>query len=229
MAGPALAPLLTVDLRHGVAARLAGLSLTRRGRLTEVQLCSEAVHCGLLVDLALSGRIEETDDAVVVDGAATGFAPADELLEAVLADPDRRLVDWVEDGRIGAAAVAEALVAAGVWTRVHRPLRRDRFHVADEELRRQDLALPDDPTDSDVAQWSAADAAVAALAGTAAMLGEARERGWRTAARPVPERVLAATGTARWACEASIAYLAWARQWRRYGARVLGVGDGTPG
>src|SRR3712207_8941143 len=59
--------------------RLAALALDR-GRLTDDLVTALAVRGTLLVDLALRGRVRETEDAVEFDDPPTGFAPADWLL-----------------------------------------------------------------------------------------------------------------------------------------------------
>jgi hypothetical protein len=62
-----------VDLTGGVAVRVSALCLDSRGRLADRLLCGTAVRAGLLLDLALAGRLESEDDSIVVDGTPTGF------------------------------------------------------------------------------------------------------------------------------------------------------------
>lgn len=90
-----------MELDHGVAVRLAGLCLDGKGRLNERLLASAAVRAGLLVDLGLAGRVESTDDSVLIDSTPTGFAPADLLLAAIAVEPERSLDDWLDGGGSG--------------------------------------------------------------------------------------------------------------------------------
>ncbi|MGY1694535.1 GPP34 family phosphoprotein [Geodermatophilus sp. SYSU D00814] len=68
------------DWDGATSMRLACLALDDRGRLTDDLVTALAVRGTLLVDLALRGRLAETEDAVALDGRPTGFPPADRLL-----------------------------------------------------------------------------------------------------------------------------------------------------
>src|SRR5688572_21663078 len=72
-----------MDLSAGIAVRVSALCLDPRGRLVDNLLADTAVRGGLLLDLALAGRLESEEESIVVDGTPTGFAPADRLLAAI--------------------------------------------------------------------------------------------------------------------------------------------------
>ena len=67
------------DWDDSVSMRLAALALDR-GRLTDDLGTALAVRGTLLVDLALRGRVRDTEEAVEFDDPPTGFPPADRLL-----------------------------------------------------------------------------------------------------------------------------------------------------
>lgn len=189
------------DTAHGsVAVRIAALCLDANGRLSDRLVCGAAVRGGLLLDLALSERVEQTADSIVIDPAPTGFEPADRLLAAIGVEPERSLDDWLDERRLGLRDVATAAVAAGLWSERRGPFGfgrrfvdlRPRITAAD---RRRD---PSGPADG----WTARDACVCAVAAVASLLepGEGFER------LPVPE-VLTATGPAAWLCAAVVEHL----------------------
>jgi hypothetical protein len=215
-----------VDLAHGVAARLAGLSLDPRGSLPDVHAPSDAVRCGLLVDLALLGRLTPTDESILVDPEPVGFPPADQLLAAMDAEPDRSLDAWFDERRIGLRQVAAALVAAGCWEVRTAGVLRRRRHLDRERARTATDAattLADDPTG-----WRPEDAAVTALASAAGLLGTTRTEGWDRDPPPVPDPVLAAAGPARWLCGAAVEHLAWSRRRDRLVAGAWTTGQSYP-
>ena len=95
-----------------------------------------------------------------------------------------------------------------------RPWRAARYAPGDAGQVRHDLALV---LDADRAgSWSAEEAAVAALAGTAGLLGASRSAGSGSEPPPVPDAVLAATGAVRWLCAEVVEHLAWSRRRDRY-------------
>jgi len=213
------------DPTTGVAARLAALALDRDGRLAGTYAPSDAVRCGLLVDLALAGRLELTDDSIEVDPAPVGFGPADQLGAAMAAEPERPLAEWFDDRRLGLRQVAAALVGLGRWSATPaRPWRAPRYVAHDAGQVRQDLALTLDEDRGE--PWGAAEAAVAVLAGTAGLLGESRAHGHGLEPPPVPEAVLAATGPVRWLCAELVEHLAWSRRRDRYVGGVTSTGGG---
>ena len=178
----------------GVAVRIATLCLDASGRLSDRLVCGAAVRGGLLVDLARAGRVEQTDDSVVVDPTPTGFEPADRLLAAIGVEPERSLDGWLDERRIGLRDVATAAVAVGRWSDRRAAFRVRRFvdlrpgsTAAD---RRRD---PSGPAEG----WTAEDASVCAIAAAARLLEPDFER------QPSPE-VLAATGSAGWLCAAVV-------------------------
>jgi Golgi phosphoprotein 3 (GPP34) len=207
-----------VDLAGGVAVRVAALCLDDRGRLPDRLLTGTAVRGGLLLDLALSGRVESSDDSITVDAAPTGFAPADRLLAAIEVEPERSLDGWLEERRLRVREVAGAAVASGRWRVSTGPFGVGRSYTdlaaeatAADRARCADRAGP--PPRS---PWDAAVTAVAVAAGLA---------GAEAAERP-PAPLVAATGPAAWLCAAVVDHLLLADERYRSQAGALGGGIG---
>jgi hypothetical protein len=189
-----------VSPADGVAVRIAALCLDPSGRLSDWLVCGPAVRGGLLLDLALAGRVEHGDDDIVLDPSPTGFEPADRLLAAIGIEPERSLDGWLDERRIGLPDVASAAVAAGLWAEGRGPFGLGRRFVDGNpgrtavDRRRDPSASPDG--------WSPADACVCSVAAAARLLdqGEGYER---TPSAPM----LAATGPAAWLCAAVVEHL----------------------
>lgn len=198
-----------------VAIRVAALCLDESGRLRDWLVCGPAVRAGLLLDLALGGRVEQTDDAVVVDPTPLGSAPADGLLAAIAVEPERSLDGWLEERRIGLRDVVATAVATGRWVERRGPLGVGRRYLdlAAERTAADRNRLPTD----DPFGWSAQDAGVTAIAAVAGLLTTAL--GY--AERPTPA-VPAATGDAAWLCTAVVDHLDVLRT--RYAAQTAGMG-----
>jgi hypothetical protein len=60
--------------------RVTALCLDDDGRLREDAYLAIAVRGGLLVDLALAGRLEQIEDSIQLDTAAVRWPPADAAL-----------------------------------------------------------------------------------------------------------------------------------------------------
>ena len=196
------------QLTGGVAVRLSALCLSRKGRPSELYICSDVVRAGLLLDLALAGRVEQTADSVVVDSTPTGFGPADRLLAALDAEPERSLDDWLDERRIGLRDLVEGNVATGRWERRRLRFRRDRWTDLHRDQTDRDLARSaGGPVDG----WSREDAGVTALAAASGVLDR------RTGSPVEPAAsVVAAAGDAAWMCQAAAAHLyATAMRYRR--------------
>jgi hypothetical protein len=217
-----------VDLTGGIAVRTAGLCLLENGKLADWSICSDAVRAGLLLDLALTGRIAHTAESIEVDPTPTGFLPADRLLAAVAAEPERSLDDWLGESRIGLRDLVEANEASGRWQRQRLRFRRDRFVDLHEAQAALDLVRePTDPPDG----WTVEDACVTAIAGASGLLDPDRDffsagGGW-----PVEpsEEVLAATGPVAWLCAAAVDHLRRTVMNYRVYASGLRIGDIGPG
>lgn len=126
---------------EGVATRLALLCLQRDGRVAESHWANQAVSAGLLVDLALQGRlVEEQDHIALVTGTDEGPAHA-ALVRAMLDQPDRSLSEVIEDGDVGLEKMTAWLVDRGLWEpRNSRAFwRRGRLRPADPLLSRASL------------------------------------------------------------------------------------------
>lgn len=204
-----------MHLSAGVAVRASALCLDTSGRLPDRLLSSDAVRAGLLVDLALAGRMTTTEDSVVIDETPTGFAPADRLLTAMAAESERSLDEWLGERRIGLRDVVAANLAAGRWERRAGPFGlRVRYADRHREQTQRDLTrcLTDWPEDA-----SPADACVTALAAAAGLL----DRGTGRSQAPPPV-VLTATGPAQWLCPTAVEHLLQAHALYRGQADALG-------
>ena len=197
--------------------RVSALCLDRDGRLTDRLLFSDAVRAGLLVDLALAGRLQSTAQSIEVDEAPTGFPPADRLLAALAVESGRSLDEWLDERRIGLRDVAAANVASGSWVGRTGPFglrprytdrNRDR---ADRDAARSMADWPEDATPED--------ACVTVLAAASGLLD--RESGLPEGPSPA---VLAATAPADWLCAAAAEHLQRAHS--RYLAQASALGTG---
>jgi hypothetical protein len=207
-----------VNLGDGVAVRVAALCLDRTGRLPNRLLSSDAVRAGLLVDLALAGRMTTTDDSIVIDETPTGFAPADRLLAAMVAESERSLDDWLAERRVGLRDVVAANLAAGRWERRAWPFGlRARYADRHREQTRRDLSRS-------MADWpehaSPADACVTVVAAAGGLL----DRHGGSPQHPTPA-VLAATGPTEWLCPTIVEHLQQADA--RYRAQAGALGSGA--
>ncbi|WP_170861085.1 GPP34 family phosphoprotein [Trujillonella endophytica] len=209
-------------LADGVAVRVSALCLDSQGRLSDLLIASAAVRAGLLLDLALAGRVTQTDDAVEIDAEPTGFPPADRLLAAVVAEPGRPLDGWLDERRLGLADLAAANEASGRWVRRRQLLRRDRYVDRAADQTRRDLARS--PEVGGVG-LTAQDAAVTAVAAAAGLLD--RRRGEPDEPSP---GLLAATGDVRWLADhvtGHVTAACWRYRAQSMGLRVSGtVGPG---
>lgn len=107
-----------------VATRLLRLCLRSDGSLSRSPLLAATTRAALLADLALHGALTSTTFGLELDTTPTGFAPADQLLDAVVAQPDQNLEWWVRRGPDALRDVVADLLATGVWTRAHTGLGR---------------------------------------------------------------------------------------------------------
>ncbi len=201
--------------------RVSALCLEAGGRLPDRLLASDAVRAGLLLDLVLAGRMTSTEDSIVVEPTPIGFAPADRLLAAIDAEPERPLDAWLEERRIGLREVVEANVASGRWER--RPgLLGLRARYTD--LRPEQTARDRARTAS---EWPAGatpeDACVTVVAGASGLL----EPEFDLPADP-PQELLAATGPAAWLCPTVVEHLRQAHARYRDEAGALGGGIVAP-
>ncbi len=200
-----------------VAVRVSALCLGSGGRLPDRLLASDAVRAALLLDLALAGRMTSTEDSIVVDPTPTGFSPADRLLAAIDAEPERSLDGWLEERRIGLRDVVAANVASGHWER--RPgLLGLRVRYIDRHLDQtaRDLTRNASAWPADA---SPEDACVTVVAGASGLL----DPEFDLPADPPPD-VLAATGPAAWLCPTVVEHLRNADARYRDQAGALGGG-----
>jgi hypothetical protein len=204
-------------MAHGVAARVAALCLDRKGRPADWLICSHAVRAGLLLDLALAGRVEQTADSIVLDATPTGFPPADALLAAVVVEPDRPLDDWLAMGPVGLRDLVEANEASGRWQRRRLRFRRDSYRDLQREQTDRDLARL---SRAAVAGWTAEDACVTAVAAASGLLDR------RLGAPTEPAAaVVEAAGPAAWLCRTAVDHLLQTATRYRRQASALRVAD----
>jgi hypothetical protein len=210
-----------MDLSAGIAVRVSALCLDSRGRLVDHLLLGTAVRGGLLLDLALAGRLESDDESIAVDGTPTGFGPADRLLAAIEVEPERSLDDWLDERRIGLRDVAAANLASGRWQPARGPFGWGRRYVdmhpgqTARDLRRT--------TDTPVPDLGPEDACVAAIACASGL--QARDTALAVAP---PAWVTAATGSAAWLCTAVVEHLFVAADRFRTESGALGAGPVVP-
>ena len=112
----------------GVAMHFTLFCRNDRGRLWRSKLVDAATRGALLCDLAFADRLTDTPDGLEIDPEPTGFAPADKLLAAIVANPGRSLVDWLKAGPGSQPDLVAELVRSGEWTRQHVPLTRARSY-----------------------------------------------------------------------------------------------------
>jgi hypothetical protein len=181
---------------HGIAARLAGRGLDGSGHLAGSAYLDMACRGGLLVDLALAGRLRQTEDSIELDGTPTGWPPADRALGELGSLEEQSLDWWLQHSRLRLADLAGALLLDGSWFPLprHAWQVKPRFAVRDEDRHARDAALLA-ATERPV---TAEDAAVACLAAAAG-------------GTSTDEALLAATGGARWVCQLVVDFLDRAR------------------
>jgi Golgi phosphoprotein 3 (GPP34) len=209
-----------VDLTRGVAVRVSALSLEAGGRVPDRLLTSDAVRAALLLDLVLAGRMTSTEDSIVMDSTPTGFAPADRLLAAIEAEPERSLDGWLEERRLGLRDVVAANVASGRWERRAGLLGlRARYtdRHAGQTVRDRARSMSDWPADA-----SPDDACVTVVAGASGLLDAELD----LPADPPPD-LIAATGPAAWLCPTAVDHLR--RAHARYRDQASALGGGVVG
>ena len=209
-----------MDLSSGVAVRIAALCLDTRAGCGPAP-GRHAVRGGLLLDLALAGRVESAEDSVVVDPTPTGFAPADRLLAAIAVEPERSLDGWMDERRIGLRDVVDANVASGRWQRRSGPFGFGRRYddLCPEQTERDRRRLADDDTQP----WSRTDACVIAVA-TAGGLQDVEL--WAPGRRP--DELLSATGPVAWLAGAVVDHVLVTGARYRAQAGALGAGGLGP-
>ncbi|TFV56255.1 hypothetical protein E4P41_15985 [Geodermatophilus sp. DF01-2] len=144
------------DDRDGsLSMRLAALALDG-GRLTDDLVTAPAVRGTLLADLALHGRVRETEDAVEFDDAPTGFAPADRLLT----EGAPSLTELLRRGPVDQEDLAAEHLRRGSWTARRRLLGRRYVDFRTDRTQADERAL-DVPR---IEPWTPEDATLAAVA-----------------------------------------------------------------
>jgi Golgi phosphoprotein 3 GPP34 len=206
-----------MDLAGGVAVRLSALCLDRRGRPAEWLVCSDAVRAGLLLDLALAGRISNGPDSIEIESTPTGFPPADRLLAAVAVEPERSLDGWLAERRLGLRDLVEANVGTGRWQQRRLRFRRDRYRDLRPDQTERDRARSATTT---APGWTPDDACVTAVAAGAGLL----DRRLGTPLEPATA-VVDAAGPAAWLCRTAVEHLLQAARRYRAQAGALRVAD----
>lgn len=158
-------PIVESDWNDAVSMRLACLALDK-GRLTNDLVTALAVRGGLLVDLALRGRLTETADAVEIDPKPSGFPPADKLIAAWAPS----LTELLTEGPVDQYDLAAEHLRRGSWTLKQRLFLR-RYVDHQEDRTRQDEWVTKSRSERD---WTPPDAALAAIAGVLGLLPTGR-------------------------------------------------------
>jgi hypothetical protein len=183
---------------RGVAARIAALCLDDDGVLRWDAYLAIGVRGGLLVDLALAGRLEQTEDSIELDSAPVGWPPVDRALEELNSLDGQSLDWWLWHSDLIPDDVADALVQDGIWEEAGRQglPRKPRFTERDPEPGLRDIAL----LEGGQAVESVEDAAVLSIIDAAGVPD------LRDPVSTTPD-VLARTGSVSWVCELVIAYI----------------------
>ena len=184
-----------------------------RGRLTDDLVTALAVRGTLLVDLALRGRVRETEDAVEFDDPPTGFAPADRLLGLGA----ESLTALLRRGRVDQRDLAAEHVRRGSWTE-RRRLLATRYEDTRADRTAADEQALEEPQR---AEWTPEDAALAAVAGTLGLLATPQQR--------AGEELLAHTGPVRWLVDLVVEEVDRALSRGRSMRGAVTFADGTPG
>ncbi len=200
------------DWDDSVSMRLAALALDR-GRLTDDLVTALAVRGTLLVDLALRGRVRDTEDAVEFDDPPSGFAPADRLL----AEGADSLTDLLRGGPVDQEDLAAEHLRRGSWT-VRRRLLSTRYVDCRADRTAADEQVLEEPRRR---EWTPEDAALAAVAGTVGLLATPQER--------AGEELLAHTGPVRWLVDLVVDEVDRAITRGRFMRGAVSLADGTPG
>lgn len=200
------------DWDDSVSMRLAALALDR-GRLTDDLVTALAVRGTLLVDLALRGRVRDTEDAVEFDDPPSGFAPADRLL----AEGADSLTDLLRGGPVDQEDLAAEHLRRGSWT-VRRRLLGTRYVDCRADRTAADEQVLEEPRRR---EWTPEDAALAAVAGTLGLLATPQER--------AGEELLAHTGPVRWLVDLVVDEVDRAITRGRFMRGAVSLADGTPG
>ena len=146
-----------------VTERIAALCLDQAGHLPENDYPAMGVRGAALVDLALAGRLTQTDDSIDLDAGPLGPPVLGRALAELDALEGRSLDWWLEHSRLGLDEVAAEQVAGGSWVRLRPSGLRLRPRFEDRSgSRARDLglvtgaALPDGPQDAAVVSIAAA-------------------------------------------------------------------------
>lgn len=181
-----------------VAIRLVRLCLRRDGTLPRSPLLAATARAALLADLALHDALASSASGLDLDTSPTGFMPADNLLAAVAAQPDKSMEWWLRRGTDAIHDTVADLLASGLWTRQLAGFSR-RYQDTDQAGARNDAARVHEVLDG-----TSADApGTAVLAALIGVLGTDDQPGGQ---RP-SESLLRACGTAQWLMGDLIDYL----------------------
>lgn len=138
-----------------MSERIAALCLDSTGHLPDSVYPSMALRGAVLVDLALAGRLTQTEDSIGVDSTPIGRQLPDRTLAELDALDGRSLDWWLEHSHLDLPDMAADQVAGGSWVPLRPSGLRRRPRFADHgSSREHDLALlagaelPDNPEDA---------------------------------------------------------------------------------
>jgi hypothetical protein len=180
-----------------IATRLLRLCLQPNGTLLSTPLLASTTRAALLADLARHGALVTTPGGLELDTTTTGFVPADNLLAAVAARPDKTMEWWLRRGTPAVRDVVAELLHSRTWTRRRDSVAR-RYRDGDPAAvhidgRRVQAALNGTPDD----------VGTAVLAVLVGVIGTVDAPGGQ---HPTDD-VLVACGPVRWLMEDLSTYL----------------------
>lgn len=127
---------------RSLSERIAALCLDSTGHLPDNVYPAMALRGAVLVDLALAGRLTQTEDSIGVDPTPLGRQVPDRALAELDALDGRSLDWWLEHSHLGLPDMAADQVAGGSWVQLRPSGLRRRQRFADQGgSREHDLAL----------------------------------------------------------------------------------------
>jgi hypothetical protein len=180
-----------------VAVDVLGLALRFfGGHLSRIPVLAHGVRGGLLIDLALAGRISSTDTGTEMDTTPTGWALADELLHDIDRHPTRSMSDLLQRGHPHLSTAIDDLRSSGQWRLEHRGLTTASATYSEVNTQRSVLLAGrlESLAHGHTAHGDERDAAALALALACGLVSDRRSTVYLG-------RVVAGAGAVRWLVE----------------------------